>query len=148
MIPCYVIHSIIRWRMADHIWSCCELSVGGQSSLSVGDVLSNLIHSLCEGIHTVGSIVRYNSCSHMTWHNCWLDMYDVHNSSSEECVWLLLLLNVACTCAQYMYADLVTPHTGGAQVVDGDACVWGHGTVYGELVGFWRDQLMLVFEHY
>ena len=41
----------LRWRMDDHIWSCCELSVGGQSSLSVGDVLSNLIHSLCEGIH-------------------------------------------------------------------------------------------------
>ena len=39
--------------MDDHIWSCCELSVGGQSSLSVGDVLSNLIHSLCEGIHAV-----------------------------------------------------------------------------------------------
>ena len=82
MIPCYVIHSIIKWRMADHVWSCCELSVGGQSSLSVGDVFSNLIHSLCEGIHAVGllewvavwvgamptvqPIVRYNSCSHMT----------------------------------------------------------------------------------
>ena len=39
--------------MDDHIWSCCELSGGGQSSLSVGDVLSNLIHSLCEGIHAV-----------------------------------------------------------------------------------------------
>ena len=39
--------------MADHIWSCCELSGGGQSSLSVGDVLSNVIHSLCEGIHAV-----------------------------------------------------------------------------------------------
>ena len=39
--------------MDDHIWSCCELSVGGQSSLLVVDVLSNLIHSLCEGIHAV-----------------------------------------------------------------------------------------------
>ena len=39
--------------MDDHIWSCCELSGGGQSSLSVGDVFSNLIHSLCEGIHAV-----------------------------------------------------------------------------------------------
>ena len=39
--------------MHDHIWSCCELSGGGQSSLSVGDVLSNLIDSLCEGIHAV-----------------------------------------------------------------------------------------------
>ena len=40
-------------RMHDHIWSYCELRGGGQSSLSVGDVLSNLIHSLCEGIHAV-----------------------------------------------------------------------------------------------
>ena len=39
--------------MDDHIWSCCELSVGGQSSLSVVDVFSNLILSLCEGIHAV-----------------------------------------------------------------------------------------------
>ena len=36
-----------------HIWSWCDLSGGGQSSLSVGDVLSNLTHSLCEGIHAV-----------------------------------------------------------------------------------------------
>ena len=36
-----------------HIWSWCDLSGAGHSSLSVGDVLSNLIHSLCEGIHAV-----------------------------------------------------------------------------------------------
>ena len=43
----------LKWRMDDHIWSCCELSGGGRSSLSIGDVLSNLIHTLCEGIHAV-----------------------------------------------------------------------------------------------
>ena len=65
MIPCYVIHSIIKWRMADHIWSCCELSVGGQSSLSVGDVFSN-VAVWVGAMPTVQPIVRYNSCSHMT----------------------------------------------------------------------------------
>ena len=72
--------------MDDHIWSCCELTVGGQSSLTVDDVFSNLIHSLCEAIHavrvpsgllewaavcvvamtTVLCVVKCNSCSHMT----------------------------------------------------------------------------------
>ena len=64
--------------MDDHIWSCCELNVGGQSLLSIGDVFSNLIHSLSECNHTVSirptlplyvcyvaSLTNYFSCLKM-----------------------------------------------------------------------------------
>ena len=41
----------LKWRMDDHIWSCCEPSGGGQRSLLVSDVFSNLIHFLSKYIH-------------------------------------------------------------------------------------------------
>ena len=56
---------MLKWRAHVHIWSCCKLSGGGQNSLSFCDVLSNLIHSFCEGIHAVrvhSGTPRVGSC--------------------------------------------------------------------------------------
>ena len=68
----------LKWWMHDHICSWCELSGGGQSSVSVGDAHSNLIYSLCEGIHAVVVPLRLLWCMFVGVHSCDVDCSRCH----------------------------------------------------------------------